>query len=102
MAEQNLPRFNSHFVLAVVAVIVSCLGGFWTIPMALASLILALRAEDLMRGAEQRTESARKSAWWAAFFGWLTIGVALLPVILIFFFGSAILAFLAAGLAAAA
>ena len=101
MAEPDIPRLNSHFVLAVVAVIVSCLGGFWTIPMALASLILALRAEDLMRTA-QRTESARKSAWWAAFFGWLTIGVALLPVILIFFFGSAILAFLAAALAAAA
>ena len=100
MEEQNLKPVNSHFVLCVIAVIISCLGGFWTIPMALAALIFSLRAEDLMR-APMRLEDARKSAWWAAFFSWLTIIAAFLPLILMFFFGGAILAFLVAVLAAA-
>ena len=101
MEEENTAHINSHFVLSLVAVIVSCLGGFWTIPMALAALIFSLRCEDLQR-VPMRAEDARKSAWWAACFGWLTVIIALLPIILMFFFGGAILAFLAAALAAAA
>ena len=100
MEEQNTKPVNSHFILSVVAVIVSCLGGFWTIPMALGALIFSLRTEDLMRD-PMRLEDARKSAWWAGLFGWLTIIIALLPIILMFFFGGAILAFIAAALAAA-
>lgn len=90
---------NSRFTLSVIAVILSCFTGFWTIPMALAALILSLRAQDLAHG--ERTEEARKTAWWAGLFGWLTILVALLPVVLIIFFGGAIMAFFAAALAAA-
>lgn len=101
MEEENLKPVNSHFLLSVIAVVISCLGGFWTIPMALAALIFSLRTEDLMR-APARLEDARKSAWWAGLFGWLTVFIALLPMILLFFFGGAILAFLAAALAAAA
>ena len=41
---------NTHFTLAVVAVIISCFTGFWTIPLALASLILSLRTQDLVQG----------------------------------------------------
>jgi len=101
MEEQNIKPVNSHFLLSVIAVLVSCLGGFWTIPMALAALIFTLRTEDLMR-TPMRLEDARRSAWWAGLFGWLTLGIALLPMILMFFFGGAILAFIAAAIAAAA
>lgn len=88
---------NSHFTLAVIAVIISCVGGFWTIPMALAALILALRAQDFAH--DNRTEEARRVAWWAGLFGWVTVGVALLPIVAVLFFGGAIMAFLTAILA---
>lgn len=97
--EQN-PALNSHFTLSVVAVIVSCFTGFWSIPLALAALILALRTQDLIQA--ERWPEAKNTAWWAGFFGWLTIVIALVPVILVIFFGGAILAFFAALLAAAA
>ena len=42
----NEKKINTHFVLVVVAIIVSCLGGFWTIPLALAALVFSLRASD--------------------------------------------------------
>lgn len=89
---------NSHFTLAVVAVVLSCFMGFWTMPMALASLILSLRAQDLAH--DNRPEEARRTAYWTAVFGWITLAVALLPVILVIFFGGAIAAFFAALLAA--
>ena len=89
---------NSRFTLAVIAVILSCFTGFWSIPMALAALILSLRAQDLTH--DGRVEEARRTAW-AGLFGWLTILVALLPVVLIIFFGGAIVAFFAALLASA-
>ena len=88
---------NAHFTLAVVAIIVSCISGFWTIPMALAALILSLRTQDLAQSG--RTADARQTAWWVALFGWLTIAIALLPIVLMIFFGGAILAFLGALLA---
>ena len=90
---------NTHFTLAVVVVIISCFTGFWTIPLALAALILSLRAQDLVQN--NRGQEARQSAWWSALFGWLTVGIALIPVLLILFFGGAILAFLGALLSAA-
>lgn len=90
---------NSRFTLSVVAVILSCFTGFWTIPMALAALILSLRTQDLTQA--NRTEEARRTAWWAGLFGWLTIAFALLPIVLVIFFGGAIVAFLTALLAAA-
>lgn len=90
---------NTHFTLAVVAVIISCFTGFWTIPLALASLILSLRTQDLVQGG--RAAEARQSSWWTALFGWLTILIALIPVLLILFFGGAILAFLGALISAA-
>ena len=90
---------NSHFTLAVVAVILSCFSGFWTIPLALAALILSLRAQDLAH--DNRTEEARRTAWWVGLFGWGTVGVALLPVIAVLVFGRTIMAFLTAILASA-
>ena len=90
---------NTHFVLAVVAVIISCFTGFWTIPMALASLSLSLRAQDSVQN--NHFVAARQSAWWAALFGWLTVAVAVIPLLLILFFGGAILAFIGTLLSAA-
>lgn len=88
------PNVNDHFTLAVVAIIVSCISGFWTIPMALAALILSLRTQDLIQNG--RSEEAKQTAWWVALFGWLTIFIAVLPIVLMIFFGGAILAFLGA------
>ena len=94
----NEQKINTHFVLVIVAIIISCLGGFWTIPLALAALVFSLRASDLMY--EERTQEAKKMAWWAALFGWLTVGLALIPLILIVIFSGTILALLGAAIAA--
>lgn len=91
---------NSRFTLSVIAVILSCFTGLWTIPLALAALILSLRAQDLAQATQW--EEAKNTAWWAGLFGWLTIVIALIPVILVILFGGTILAFFAAVLAAAA
>lgn len=90
LAEKSI---NTHFTLAVIAVIVSCFTGFWTIPLALASLILSIRTQDLLHSS--RLSLAGQSAWWAGFFGWLTLAIAIVPLLLILFFGGAMLAFLA-------
>ncbi|MBP5403537.1 MAG: CD225/dispanin family protein [Elusimicrobiaceae bacterium] len=95
MNEKNI---NTHFVLVVIAIIISCLGGFWTIPLALAALVFSLRASDLVY--QDRMEEAKNMAWWAALFGWLTIGLALIPIILIVIFSGTILALLGAAIAA--
>ena len=94
----NQTNLNTHFVLVVIAIIVSCLGGFWTIPLALAALVFSLRASDLVY--QKRTEEAQNMAWWAGLFGWLTIGLALIPIILIILFSGTILALLGAAIAA--
>ena len=91
-------EINTHFVLVVIAVIISCLGGFWTIPLALAALVFSLRASDLVY--QNRTEGAKNMAWWAGLFGWLTIAIALIPIILLCIFGGTLLALLGAALAA--
>lgn len=107
---QNLPaanacstcpnnKINTHFTLSVITLILSCFTGLWTIPLALASLILSLRTQDLIQAA--RWDEAKNTARWACFCGWVTILAALLPVILIIFFGGAMLTFLIALLAAA-
>ena len=95
MNERNI---NTHFVLVIIAIIVSCLGGFWTIPLALAALVFSLRASDLIY--QTRNKEAQKMAWWAGLFGWLTIGIALIPIILIAIFSGTILALLGAAIAA--
>lgn len=95
MNEKNI---NTHFILVVIAIIISCLGGFWTIPLALAALVFSLRASDLIY--QDRLEEAQNMAWWAGLFGWLTIGLALIPIILIILFGGTILALLGAAIAA--
>ena len=90
---------NTHFTLALVAIVFSCVGGFFSIAVALAALILSLRAQDLAKNdllAEAKTVAA-----WSAAFSWLTILIAILPIIFIFLFGGAILAALGAILAAA-
>ncbi len=92
-------KINTHFTLAITAVIISCFTGFWTMPLSLAALILALRSQDLVQSS--RLEEAKQAAWWVALFGWLTIAIALIPVLLIVFFGGAILAFLGALISAA-
>lgn len=94
----NEKEINTHFVLVVIAIIVSCLGGFWTIPLALAALVFSLRASDLVY--QQRDEEAKKMAWWAGLFGWLTVGIALIPLILIIIFSGTILALLGTAIAA--
>ena len=91
-------RVNTHFVLAVVAICLSCFTGFFTIPLALAALILSLRVQDLL--AQARTEEAARFAYWAGLFGWVTVIIALLPILLIIFFGGAILAGITAFLSA--
>lgn len=95
MNEKNI---NTHFVLVIIAIIASCLGGFWTIPLALAALVFSLRASDLMY--QERLEEAQNMAWWAGLFGWLTVGLALIPIILVILFSGTILALLGAALAA--
>lgn len=94
----NEQPINTHFVLVVIAIIISCLGGFWTIPLALAALVFSLRASDLMY--EERMEEAKNMAWWAALFGWLTVGIALIPIVLVIIFSGTILALLGAAIAA--
>ncbi|MBR2865901.1 MAG: hypothetical protein IKC13_06510 [Elusimicrobiaceae bacterium] len=89
---------NTHFTLSVVAVCLSCFTGFFAIPLALAGLILSLRAQDQV--AQGWTEEAARTAFWAALFGWITVGFVILPVLLFIFFGGAILAGLAAMLSA--
>ncbi len=88
------PPVNTHFALAIVAICLSCLSGFVTIALGIASLILSLRAQDkLSLGDEKEAASA---AWWAALFGWITVIISLLPIIAMIFFGGAILAALGA------
>lgn len=91
-------EINTHFVLVVIAIILSCLGGFWTIPLALAALVFSLRASDLVY--QNRNEEAKNMAWWAGLFGWLTVGLALIPLVLIAIFSGTILALLGAAIAA--
>lgn len=90
---------NTHFTLALVAIIFSCFSGFFSIALSLGALILSLRAQDLAR--ENLTEEAKRTAFWSALFSWLTIAIALLPIIAVLFFGGAIVAALSAVLAAA-
>ena len=94
----GIRNVETHFVLSVVAVCLSCFTGFFTIPLALAALILSLRVQDLCT--QQREEEAQRIAFWAGFFGWLTVGLVVLPILLIVCFGSAILAALAVLLSA--
>lgn len=97
-ANREVSRVNTHFALAVTAVCLSCFTGFFAIPLALAALIFSLRAQDQLAHAE--TEEASKAAYWAALFGWITVAIAVLPVLLILLFGGTILAGLAAFLSA--
>lgn len=94
----NEQKLNTHFVLAIVAIITSCFTGFWTIALALAALVFSLRASDLIY--QQRTSEAQQAAKWACVFGWLTLAIALIPVILMILFGGTILALLGAMLTA--
>ena len=87
-------NINTHFVLAVAAVCLSCFTGFFAIPLALGALIFSLRAQDQLM--QNQLDAARQSAWWAGLFGWITVLIALLPIILVIFFGGAILAALGA------
>ncbi len=94
----NEAKLNTHFVLVIIAIIVSCFTGFWTIPLALAALVFSLRASDLVY--QERLDEAKKAAWWAGLFGWLTVIIAAIPLILLILFGGTILALLGAALAA--
>ncbi len=91
-------KLNTHFVLVIIAIIISCFTGFWTIPLALAALVFSLRASDLIY--QNRPEEAKQACWWAGLFGWLTVLIAAIPVILILLFGGTILALLGAAIAA--
>lgn len=87
-------QINTHFALAVVAVCLSCLSGFVTIALGLAALILSLRAQDQL--SQGQTKEAVSTAWWAGLFGWVTVLISLLPILVLIFFGGAILAALGA------
>lgn len=89
---------HTHFTLSVLAVCLSCFTGFFAVPLALAALILSLRAQDQVQ--QGWTEEAARTARWAALFGWITVGIAVLPVVLVLFFGGAIVAALTAFLSA--
>lgn len=89
---------NTKFTLAVIAVCLSCFTGFFSIPLALAALILSLRAQDQVQ--QGKLQDAQRSAFWAGLFGWVTVLIALLPIIAVLFFGGAILAGLTAFLSA--
>ncbi len=92
-------HINTHFVLAVVAIILSCFTGFFTVPLAIAALIFSLRTQDLLM--QEKWDAAQQTAFWAGLFGWITVAIAILPILLFIFFGGAILAALGALLAAA-
>ena len=94
----NEQQINTHFVLVIIAVIISCFTGFWTIPLALAALVFSLRASDLVY--QERVPEAKNMAKWASIFGWLTIIIALIPIILICLFGGTILALIGPAIAA--
>ena len=94
----NEQQINTHFVLVIVAIITSCFTGFWTIPLALAALVFSLRSSDLIY--QERLPEAKDMAKWASIFGWLTIIIALIPIILICLFGGTILALIGAAIAA--
>ena len=98
MSIQRGKSVNTHFALSVVAVCLSCFTGFFAIPLALAGLILSLRAQDQLT--QGRTEEAAKTAFWAGLFGWVTVLAVLIPVILFIFFGGMILAGLGAMISA--
>lgn len=85
---------HTRFTLAVIAVCLSCFTGFFTTPLALAALIISLHAQNQI--AQGRTQEAARSAFWAGLFGWVTVIIAVLPVLAILFFGGAILAGLTA------
>ncbi len=89
---------NTHFVLVVVAICVSCFTGFFAIPLALAALIFSLRAQDQVQ--QGNWTQAKKAAYWAGLFGWVTVCIALIPIVLMIFFGGAILAWVLAVLSA--
>ena len=98
-AADHKNNINTHFTLALVAVIFSCASGFFSIAIALAALILSLRAQDLVKN--DLLQEAKSMAFWSALFSWLTIIIAILPIVAVFFFGGAILAALGAIMAAA-
>ena len=94
MCTAQTQSVNTHFALAVVAVCLSCFLGLFAVPLALAALILSLRAQDQVQ--QGRTGDATHTAYWAGLFGWITVVIAVLPIALVLFFGGAILAGLAA------
>lgn len=89
---------KDHFILSVIAIISSCLTGFFAIPLAIAALIFSLRVQDLIQ--QNRLQEAKNLSTWAAVFAWVTILIALVPIVLFILFGGVILAFLSALLAA--
>ena len=87
---QAVIHINTHFALSVVAICLSCFTGFFVIPLAIAALIFSLRAQDQLT--QEKWEDAQQNAFWAGLFGWLTVALVVLPILLLLFFGSAILA----------
>ncbi len=71
---------NTHFTLAVIALLLSCFAGFLTIALALAALIFSLRAKDQLQ--KKQTEEAQQMAVWAGIFGWISLLIILLPAVI--------------------
>lgn len=95
----NEEKINTHFVLVIIAILVACCTGFWATPLALAALVFSLRASDLIY--QNRLDEAKQAAWWAGLFGWITVLIVAIPLILLICFGGTILALLGAAFVAA-
>lgn len=92
-----MPRLpvKDHFVLSVVSIVCTCFAGFWPLPIAIAALVFSLRIPTLCQ--EDRLEDAKSLSRWAAVFGWVAIGLSIVvPILLMIFFGGAIVALLSA------
>jgi hypothetical protein len=84
MTAKNNENIENHISLAVVSLCLSFLGGFLPMPAAVASLIFALRTED--KKLLKDFDSAKQSSKIAKICGWLSIGLLVIPWILIICF----------------
>ena len=84
---------KDHFVLSVISLVTTCFAGFWPLPIAIAALLFSMRIPSLCQ--QDRLEEAKSLSRWAAVFAWVAIGLSVIvPVLLVVFFGGAIVAIL--------
>ena len=86
---QAVMHIQTHFVLSIVAICASCFMGFFAVPLAIASLIFSLRTQDHLM--QEKWELAKQTSFWAGLFGWITVAILIIPILLIILFGGALL-----------